>query len=359
MTRPGTAVLPPGTLLRDTYVIQERLAAGGMGEVYRATHLRTSGRLAIKVMAAHLASHPASVAGFCREAAIAAVLHHPHVVQIFDFDAGHGGQPFLVMEYLRGEDLAQHLLLQGPLSLARVVNVVRQIAAALEAAHGLGIVHRDLKPANVMLMGYEGLQDFVKVLDFGVSKICGVETGSAGQVLGTPSYMAPEQAEGRTEAIDARTDQFSLAVLTYVLLTGAPPFEGQTTADVLRRIILDEPRPLADQVPWRSEAVQSVLARAMSKQPARRFARVTEFAEALHEAALGVKEPLRSRAAEGLSVERGVARSQEGPVSSYLDTVICLRPRERCIVSRTRRASEEVTIDARLDANVASLSRVA
>jgi eukaryotic-like serine/threonine-protein kinase len=347
MDQPSPHTLSPGTLLRDTYMIQRRLAVGGMGEVYEASHVRMPGRFAVKVLSPRLASDPAAVARFCREAAIASVLRHPHIVQVFDFDVSGDQEPFLVMECLPGRDLAEHLLIHGPLSLARVVNVVRQIAAALEAAHRMGIVHRDLKPANVMLLEYAGVEDFVKVLDFGVSKICGVEAG--GVVLGTPSYMAPEQAEGRGDDVDPRTDQFSLAVLTFALLTGSSPFDGNNTADVLRRILDEDPRPLDGLVPWPAAAVEQVLGRALAKAPGKRFAGVADFAEALARAAASVDEPLRDQ------TQRGAA----GEKMCELDTVISLRPALGSVALNRRPSSQEVTIESITVPVLASIPKVA
>jgi serine/threonine-protein kinase len=273
-------------MLRDTYLIHERLASGGMGEVYLATHVRLPGKFAVKVLGARLARDPHSVARFCREAAIVSVLRHPNIVQVYDFNVTPEGVPFLVMECLEGRDLAHRLVEGGPMPLARVTRIVRQIAGALESAHVRGIVHRDLKPANVILLDWEGHPDFVKVLDFGVSKICGVDKVATGQwtMLGTPAYMAPEQALGRTEDIDGRTDQFSLAVLAYVLLTGTEPFPGQSTPEVLHRIVDLDPLPLGERVPWPAREVEAVLRRALAKRRDDRFARVLPFAEALDDA---------------------------------------------------------------------------
>jgi eukaryotic-like serine/threonine-protein kinase len=347
---PTPPALVPGTLLRDAYVVHQRMAAGGMGEVYAATHVRLPGRLAIKVLAPHLAADPGAVARFCREAAIASVLRHPHVVRVLDFDVSAGDVPFLVMEHLDGQDLAQHLLLHGPLSLDRVVAIVGQIASALEVAHRLGIVHGDLKPANVMLVAREGLPDFVKVLDFGVSRIAGVGLGR-GSVMGTPSYMAPEQAGGLGDEVDSRTDQFSLAVLGYVLLTGVPPFEGETTAEIFRNILLSEPAPLGRRVPWRSSAIERVLARALSKPSSARFARLTDFAEALAEAALTVGDAASRRPPP--------VNFQGQPVANLDETVICLRRARFCDAPNGCSGSEDVTIDALPRSIDASMAEVA
>jgi serine/threonine protein kinase len=198
-----------------------------------------------------------------------------------------------VMECLDGSDLSHILLEQGPMPLGRVAGIVRQIASALESAHARGIVHRDLKPANIILLDWEGHRDFVKVLDFGVSKIRGAEKQSGRwTMLGTPAYMAPEQAQGRGEEIDGRTDQFSLGVLTYVLLTGSDPFPAESTAEILHKIIHDPPRGLAERVFFSAAPIEAVLGRALAKRPGDRFPGVLEFARAFEEAAAHV---LRSR----------------------------------------------------------------
>jgi serine/threonine protein kinase len=293
MTTDASGTLEPGMLLRETYLIHERLASGGMGEVYLATHVRLPGRFAVKVLASRLAQDPNAVARFCREAAIVSVLRHPNIVQVYDFNITPAGVPFLVMECLDGSDLSHILLEQGPMPLGRVAGIVRQIASALESAHARGIVHRDLKPANIILLDWEGHRDFVKVLDFGVSKIRGAEKQSGRwTMLGTPAYMAPEQAQGRGEEIDGRTDQFSLGVLTYVLLTGSDPFPAESTAEILHKIIHDPPRGLAERVFFSAAPIEAVLGRALAKRPGDRFPGVLEFARAFEEAAAHV---LRSR----------------------------------------------------------------
>jgi eukaryotic-like serine/threonine-protein kinase len=318
--------LEPGTVLRGSYRIEERLAKGGMGEVYGASHVRLPGRFAVKVLSPRLLSDQDAVARFCREAAIVSMIRHPNVVQVFDFDLTEGGIPFLVMECVEGRDLARHVLEDGPMPPARVSHIVQQIAAALEAAHARGIVHRDLKPANVMLLEGEGLVDFVKVLDFGVSKVCGADPAVTGQwrMLGTPSYMAPEQAEGRSEAIDGRADQFALGVLAYVLLTGTDPFPGNTTGEVLIRIIHHDPEALAGRVPWRSAEIEAVLRKALAKRPEQRYERVLDFAAALAEAVARMNHTERSQATS--PGEAGVTAHQTRASLSDLSTVVRLFP---------------------------------
>jgi eukaryotic-like serine/threonine-protein kinase len=317
--------LKPGTVLRGTYLVEERLAKGGMGEIYRASHQRLPGKFAVKVLSARLLSDPDAVARFCREAAIVSTIRHPNVVQVFDFDLTPEGVPFLVMECVEGRDLARHILEDGPMPPARVAHIVQQIAAALEAAHARGVVHRDLKPANVMLLEGEGLVDFVKVLDFGVSKVCGADPAASGQwrMLGTPSYMAPEQAEGRSEAIDGRADQFALAVLAYVLLTGTDPFPGNTTGEVLIRIMHHDPERLEGRVPWPSAEIEAVLRKALAKQQELRYERVLDFAAALTAAVARMDERQRRAASPATAAVRG--QTSRGSLSD-LSTVVRLYP---------------------------------
>ena len=182
-------------------------------------------------------------------------LGHPHIVQVFDFGEAPGGEPYLVMEYLEGEDLEKRIQRVGRLPPAAASHIVRQVASALSATHAKGIVHRDLKPANVFLLSVEGETDFVKVVDFGISKVRSATTKltAALAVMGTPNYMAPEQAAGRVNDIDARTDQWALACIAYELLAGRPPFVGEDVASLLYQVIHQAPAPLRGDEPRSAE----------------------------------------------------------------------------------------------------------
>jgi eukaryotic-like serine/threonine-protein kinase len=272
-----------GTTLRGTYRIVRALDQGGMGMVFEAEHVRLKRRVAVKVLAQHLAKDAHALARFNREAEIISQLQHPHVVHVTDFDTTEAGEPYLVMELLAGESLAARLERERCLPILDVLKLAHQVSSGLAAAHMASIVHRDLKPANIFLTQVAGQGTVVKLLDFGISKRAGGAKGLTGEfdILGTPDYMAPEQALGKTAQVDHRGDQYALAVITYEMLAGRTPFEGDDVMEVLRQVISSEP-PLIEQVaPHVPVEVGEVLRRAMSKDPDQRFSSITDFADAL------------------------------------------------------------------------------
>ena len=280
---------PVGTVLEGAYRITRLIGEGGMGAVYEAVQLRLNKRVAIKLMARDLASNREALARFHREAEITSHLGHPHLVTVMDFGQAESGEPYLVMEYLEGEDLDHRLRRVGRMPVDAVVHVVRQVASALNASHDQGVVHRDLKPGNVFLLQIPSEPDFVKVLDFGISKMKAARTQltKASEVMGTPNYMSPEQATGMVEEVDHRTDQWSLACIAWEMLLGRGPFVADEVAALLYQIINLDPHPLAPRVPGLPPAVEKVLRRALSKQPAERFPSMREFSRALETAASG------------------------------------------------------------------------
>ena len=217
----ATGGLAIGIVLQGTYRIIRPLAEGGCGEVYLAAHTRLPGRFAVKLLHRSLARDNDALERFRQEAEITSSLRHPHIVQVFDFNVTDNGVPFLVMELLEGKLLSERVQKVGAIDPIAAANIIEQIAGALHAAHTRGIVHRDLKPENVMLLAGAGVDDFVKVMDFGISQASWRPRLTEGErVAGTPQYMAPEQAQGLREQIDHRSDQFSLAAIAYTLLTG-------------------------------------------------------------------------------------------------------------------------------------------
>jgi serine/threonine protein kinase len=279
----------PGTILQGTYRIVGPIAEGGCGEIFLADHTRLPGQVAIKVLHRGLQQNAEVLARFRQEAEITATLRHPHIVQVLDFNVTDQGYPYLVMEMLEGQTLAKRITDLGALAPAAAVAIVEQIAQALHAAHVRGIVHRDLKPDNVMLLSGDGVKDFVKVLDFGISQASWRPRVTNGaEVAGTPQYMAPEQARGLREEIDSRSDQFSLAAIAYVLLTGREPFEAEDPIAVLYQVVHADPPPPAALVPRLGPAVDAVIMKGLAKQSADRFPSVLEFAAALRQAIEGV-----------------------------------------------------------------------
>jgi len=284
---PNDSVAAPhpllGTTLRGTYRILRTLDQGGMGMVFEAEHVRLKRRVAVKVLAQHLAKDAHALARFNREAEIISQLQHPHVVQVTDFDTTEAGEPYLVMELLSGESLATRLERERCLPIADAVRIAHQVSSGLAAAHAANIVHRDLKPANIFLTPIAGEGALVKLLDFGISKRAGAGKGLTGEydILGTPDYMAPEQALGKTAHVDHRGDQYALAVITYEMLAGRTPFAGDDVMDVLRQVISAEPPPIEQLAPHVSTEAGDVLRRALSKDPEQRFPSIGDFASAL------------------------------------------------------------------------------
>jgi serine/threonine-protein kinase len=254
-----------GAMIADRYRIEKRLGQGGMGAVYLAEHVRMQKAFAVKVLHKEMGRLAEAVFRFEREAVAAGRVDHEHLVTATDFGELPDGSMYLVLEYVPGNNLAT-LLAEGRTPVVRALRIVRQIAEALAAIHAGGIVHRDVKPDNVMLAPRPGNEDFVKLLDFGMAKVLidqpeeSQQVTRAGLVFGTPRYMSPEQAAG--EPTDARADLYSLGVILYAMLAGAPPFSADEIRDVLRMQRFDPPPPLpADVDPGVAGLVMSLLAK--------------------------------------------------------------------------------------------------
>jgi serine/threonine-protein kinase len=277
----GPANLEPGLILADTYEVEHPIGHGGMGEVWVAKHLRLPGRRVVIKVLRYGAADPVALARFRREAEIGSRLGHPNIVQVLDFNTLPAGAPYLVLELLEGETLASRLC-RGRLPLAEATAIVVQLGSALEAAHREGIVHRDLKPDNVFLCrSYVGgeLRDLVKVLDFGISKMRGSQTvlTQDSALIGTPQYMAPEQAMGNNADIDPRTDIFAFGAIVFEMLAGRPPFTGDSLASVVHAVVYAPSPSLRDYVPDVPERVTRAVERALSKDREARFPHVASF----------------------------------------------------------------------------------
>ncbi|MCC6999260.1 MAG: serine/threonine protein kinase [Deltaproteobacteria bacterium] len=261
-----------GQVLGGNYRLGRLIGEGGMGSVYEADHVRLPKRFAIKLLNPQVLGNREVFERFQREAMIASELGDQHIVQVFDFNYTTEGAPFMVLELLTGDDLARRLE-SGRLTLGATCDLLKQLAKALGAAHARGIVHRDLKPANLFLARQKDGTQVVKVLDFGISKVLEAGGGATrtGALLGTPSYMAPEQAQGNVSEIDVRTDVFAVGAILYECLTGQIAFQAPTVAGIVYQVCHVTPVSIESLVSDIPAAVVEVVNRALAKGRTERY----------------------------------------------------------------------------------------
>ena len=277
----------PGDLFAGKYRIQRLLGRGGMGAVFAAHHEGLNKRVAVKFLLAEAASNEEAKARFKQEAQSASGLRNEHVAQVYDVSTGEdGGLPFMVMEYLDGQDLSQLLETQGWLPPEVACDYLMQALDAIHAAHRAKIVHRDLQPSNLFLARLEDGSTVVKVLDFGISKAqngLGPMSGaltSTKAMLGSPLYMSPEQLRS-SKSVDARADIWALGVILYELLTGTVPYTGENLGELFAAILEQEPLPVRQRAPHVPPELESVVMRCLQRQVHARFSSVAELAMAL------------------------------------------------------------------------------
>ncbi len=290
--------LVPGTLVDGKYRVVRPIGRGGMGAVYEVENVRVRKTVAMKVLSASAADDV--VKRFEKEAQAAGRIGSEHIVEVHDLGAMPGGEPYMVMEYLEGETLRARLHRERVLSVEASLPFLVQLLEGLSAAHTAGIVHRDLKPENIYLLAQRGgLRDWVKILDFGISKFAAVsEDGmtKTGQVIGTPQYMAPEQIKA-PQSVDGRTDLYAVGVIFYQLCTGHIPFKAKTYAELLFKVVYEPiPHPTSHVAGIDDRACQMML-KAMSRDPGERYQTAIEFRDALLDLAAKVGTPIAGDAA--------------------------------------------------------------
>jgi serine/threonine protein kinase len=306
-------------VLDGQYKLLELIGRGGMASVYKAHDLKLDFPVAVKMLLPHIEEEEQMAERFVREAKTSARLLHPNVVKLLDFGTAPDGSAYIVMEYLDGTSLAHLLKGQRTMTAERLINIAAQICDALEDSHRKNIVHRDLKPSNVMLIKQDDVQDFVKIVDFGLAK-CSVGGESqrltaTGELFGSPIYMSPEQCRGGQ--LDGRSDIYSLGIILYEALTGQVPLMGENVVATITKHLHEIPRPFKVARPdlYISERLEAVVMRALNKAPEHRFASMAEMKEALLSAVPG------RQAAAGL---RNVKRPESFRLPTFISERISL-----------------------------------
>ena len=277
-------------ILGGQYRIVQKIGTGGMGSVYKAEQPEMNRMVAIKILHPKLAGRKDLTSRFRREARAMSQLTHPNTARVFMYgELEEDGSLYIVMEFLEGRNLNQTVRKEGPMTPERAIPILVQVCGALHEAHDMGIVHRDLKPENIFLCAQGGLKDYPKVLDFGLAKVTErqMRPGSViltqeGMVFGTPEFMSPEQAQGKT--LDARSDIYSLASILYEALTGKLPFNAKTPMEYIQKHVMEPPIPLNERVPGKTflPVLGEVIAKALAKKPEDRFQTAADLYAALH-----------------------------------------------------------------------------
>jgi len=306
--------ITPGTILAEKFRVERVLGQGAMGVVLLATHLQLDQQVALKFLLPGSLSQSELEARFAQEARAAAKIKSEHVARVIDVSTLDSGEPYIVMEYLEGSDLAKQLARRGPLPVPQAVAYVLQACEALAEAHAYGIVHRDLKLSNLFMASYPDGTPCIKILDFGISKYNlpgsdpDLSMTSTAAVMGSPLYMSPEQLRS-SRNVDARSDIWALGVILYELVTGHVPFDAQTMPVLCTMVLQDEPPPLGPLVRDLPRGFEAVVLRCLVKDRTRRFQNVYELARALSEFA-----PPEARA----SLDRMVRLAAAAPPGSPL-----------------------------------------
>lgn len=281
-------------LVNGEYRVVQKIGTGGMGSVYKAEQPEMSRLVAIKILHPKLTNRQDLASRFRREARAMAQLTHPNTVKVFNYGELEDGSLYIVMEFLEGRNLNRAVKREGPMTVERAIPILIQVCGALQEAHSMGIIHRDLKPENIFLARQMGMEEYPKVLDFGLAKVTeqqmrpgSVNLTQEGMVFGTPEFMSPEQAQGHP--LSGTSDIYSLAVILYEALTGKLPFDARTPMEYIQKHVTQPPIPLSVRAPGLRfpKGLDEVIACALQKDPARRYQSAIEFAAALRPFASG------------------------------------------------------------------------
>ena len=285
----GTPLVPVdtmiGTVLDGRYRLDSLIGVGGMGDVYRATHIHIDTEFAVKLLKPEFVADQTAIKRFRLEAKAAGRIQHPNAVRVSDFGVTPENIVYLVMELVQGPSLRDLIRKEKKLETLRAVNIVRQVCGAVDAAHRSGVIHRDLKPDNIIIETH-GATERVKVLDFGIAKLREAKTDTfltqAGTIIGTPQYMSPEQCQG--QSLDPRSDIYSIGIVLYEMLTGTVPFDGESTLQIVYNQLHLIPKSVRELAPQLSEPLAKVIMRALEKEPGERQSSAIQLSEELKQA---------------------------------------------------------------------------
>jgi len=314
-------------ILDGQFQILQKIGSGGMGAVYKAMQREMNRMVGVKILHPKLANRKDLVSRFRREARAMSQLTHPNTVKVFLYGELDDGSFYIIMEFLEGKNLNQAVRSEGPFAVERALPILIQASGALDEAHSAGIIHRDLKPENIFLVQSGGLRDFPKVLDFGLAKVGErqMRPGSViltqeGMVFGTPEFMSPEQAQGKT--LSPASDIYSLAVILYEVLTGKLPFDAKSAMDFIQLHVTGKPIPLNQRVPGKTfpAALEQIVGRALAKRPDERFPSAAEFASVMQAVLQGGQSQSRTAAGASATSDRPLSPFAQAPTPAPLAT---------------------------------------